>query len=202
MELLEAMLTRRSIRKYKPDPMPRELLQKLLEQAQWAPSCMNRQPWYVYVVSGSKRDELVKYIGQSGTCIQDKLEALFPEKMIKLTLNFFREAGGAPTILLFYMPKYAITITKEMSDYERYDQEYDRMGAIQSTSALIENLVLLAHNAGLGTCWLNGPLYLQKEISQLLGIEDQEMVAAVTIGYPDQKPPVPRRKQDCIYWIE
>ncbi|MFZ3170921.1 MAG: nitroreductase family protein [Carboxydocellales bacterium] len=102
-----------------------------------------------------------------------------------------REAGGAPTILLFYMPKYSITITTEMSDFARHHLEDDRMGATQSTSALIENLVLLAHNAGLGTCWLNGPLYLQKEISQLLGIEDQEMVAAVTIGYPDQQPPEP-----------
>jgi nitroreductase len=81
-----------------------------------------------------------------------------------------------------------------MSDFARHHLEHDRMGATQSTSALIENLVLLAHNAGLGTCWLNGPLYLQKEISQLLGIEDQEMVAAVTIGYPG--PTAPRTQAE------
>ncbi len=202
MELYDAIRTRRSIRKYKPDPIPRELLQKILEEALWAPSGMNRQPWYIYAVSGQKRDELVKFIGESGPCMLDRLEALFPDKMVKLTLSFLREAGGAPTILLIYMPKYDITITKEMSDFERHHIEHDRMGATQSASALIQNLILLAHAEGLGTCWLNGPLYLQKEINDLLGIEGKELVAAVTIGYPDQNPPVPPRKTNCIHWIE
>lgn len=202
MELEQAILTRRSIRKYLTDPIPREIMEEVLNLALWAPSGMNKQPWDIYVVSGEKRSQLVRFIGESGCCMLDRLKHLFPEKMVKLTMNFLREAGNAPTIILFYMPKYVISINGEMTDMERHEIEHDRVGAFESVSALIQNLLLVAHEKGLGTCWLNGPLFLQKEINGVLGIEGKEMVAAVTIGFPDQIPPAPPRKPDKIHWMD
>ncbi|HXZ36796.1 MAG TPA: nitroreductase family protein, partial [Thermodesulfobacteriota bacterium] len=57
MELAEAIKGRRSIRKFKAQPVPREKLEKILELAMWAPSGMNRQDWYFVVVQGPKREE-------------------------------------------------------------------------------------------------------------------------------------------------
>lgn len=65
MELWEAIRTRRSIRKYRPDPVPRALLEKVLEAARLAPSAANRQPWHFHVVTdGDKRQELSAAYGK------------------------------------------------------------------------------------------------------------------------------------------
>ena len=51
MELLEAIRTRRAIRRFKKEPVPPELIEKLLEAARWAPSAMNSQPWEFIIVT-------------------------------------------------------------------------------------------------------------------------------------------------------
>jgi len=70
-----------------------------------------------------------------------------------------------------------------------------------SASALIQNLLLAAHARGLGTCWMTGPKYMEKEINELLGMTDKELVSVVPIGYPDQSPPAPPRKNKVVRWI-
>jgi nitroreductase len=56
----EALLSRRSIRAFKPDPVPKELVEKILAQASRAPSGTNVQPWKVHVLSGSAKDSLAR----------------------------------------------------------------------------------------------------------------------------------------------
>mgnify|MGYP001627249334 CR=1 FL=1 len=58
ISLEQAIRQRRSVRAYKPDPVPQEVLQSIFELAQWAPSNCNVQPWKVYVASGALRDRL------------------------------------------------------------------------------------------------------------------------------------------------
>jgi nitroreductase len=50
LELYEAIRTRRSVRRYRPDPVPDQLVQKIIEAASWAPSSSNSQPWEFVVV--------------------------------------------------------------------------------------------------------------------------------------------------------
>ncbi|ABB14860.1 nitroreductase family protein [Carboxydothermus hydrogenoformans] len=201
MELKEILKGRRSIRKFKKDPVPREVVEELLEAALWAPSGKNRQPWEIYVVGGEKRDELARLIAESGKHIKPKLEELFPEKIVKITLQFFENVGDAPVIILFYIPKYEFSVNHLMSGYERHYNEENRIEAIMSVSALVENLMLLAYERGLGTCWMTGPRYVADEIDRFLGVTDKEFVCAVVLGYPDQNPPVPPRKTGKIQFI-
>src|SRR4030042_5270795 len=58
MELIEAMRTRKSIRKNKPEPVPMEILKKVLETATHSPSAMNTQPWEVTVLTGETLDKV------------------------------------------------------------------------------------------------------------------------------------------------
>ncbi len=58
MELLEAIKSRKSIRAYKPDPVPKKVLTELLEVARWAPSGTNTQPWEFFVLTGKVLDDL------------------------------------------------------------------------------------------------------------------------------------------------
>ena len=62
METLECIKTRRSTRGFKPDPVPRDVINKILEAVSNTPSYTNTQPWEVVVVSGKKKDELSKVI--------------------------------------------------------------------------------------------------------------------------------------------
>ncbi|RLD97525.1 MAG: hypothetical protein DRI92_05515, partial [Aquificota bacterium] len=60
MELRDAILGRRSVRKYKSDPVPKEVLEEIMDLAVWAPSGMNRQNWFFVVVAGDLRDRVVE----------------------------------------------------------------------------------------------------------------------------------------------
>ena len=58
MEILDAIRTRRSIRAFRPDPVPREVLAELLDVCRWSPSGRNAQPWHFAVLGGAALDEV------------------------------------------------------------------------------------------------------------------------------------------------
>jgi nitroreductase len=187
MDLTEAILTRRSIRKFKPDPVPREILEKILKLSMCAPSGMNTQPWEYVVVSGEKRDGLIEIISTSIKFIDGRLKTLFKEKMQNIIHGFFKDLGGAPVVVLVLTGIHS--------------KGYVNDSAVQSVAAMVQNLSLLAHAEGLGSCWMVGPNHVQKEIFEYLGITDKQLVALLPIGYPDQSPPVPPRKHETINWV-
>ncbi|NLJ76367.1 MAG: nitroreductase family protein [Peptococcaceae bacterium] len=201
MNLTEIVRGRRSIRKYQDREIPQDVLNEILEDALWAPSGTNRQNWHIYVVRGEKKENLFKSMIQASQVLKRRLDQLLPEKAVKATMNFFKSLGGAPVLLMIYMPKYTYDINKDMSLSERYSVEYDRFTNALSASALIQNILLLAKEKGLGTCWLTGPKYAEDAINEEMGITDKEMVSVVTIGYPSEEPRAPRRKGEKIEWI-
>ncbi len=188
MELREAIKGRRSVRKYKPDPVPKEVIEELFEYALWAPSGMNRQNWYFVVVTGKMRDEIVKICERAyREYIGKKVEKVFSHKphVVKETKSFFATLGGAPVVILAY------------ADPGPESEKTD----IQSVSAAIQNLLLLAYEKGLGTCWMTGPISHAEEFNKLLGIKDKNFVALITLGYPDETPKVPKRKPGRVRYI-
>lgn len=201
MNLSEIVRDRRSIRKFEDREIPEDVLKEILEDALWAPSGMNKQNWEVVAVRGEMKDKLLEMIDGAGAHLKPRLEKIFPEKMVNLTLQFFKNLGGAPVILLVYVPRIYVEFRPEMSNPERYHAEHDRLGFFLSAAALIQNILLLAKAKGLGTCWMTGPKYVEDRINAFLGVEGKELVAVIPVGYPDQKPPAPPRKDDRIRWI-
>ena len=67
-------------------------------------------------------------------------------------------------------------------------------------AAAIQNLLLAAHAEGLGTCWMTGPVHVAEQINESLNIHDKELVAVITLGYPDESPPAPKRKPDRVVY--
>lgn len=188
-DFYKVITERRSIRKFKPDPIPKEVLERIIKLGMWAPSAMNTQPWEFYVFSGAARERIGDILGKSVENITPRLKELFPEKMQNIVRYFFGGMGGAPVIILLLSKKLPI---------EQYQQ-----GAIQSCAAAIQNLLLAAHIEGLGACWMTGPLWVEEEVLAYLGRQDDSrMVAAIPVGYPDQAPPTPPRKHETIHWLE
>jgi len=200
-ELKKVMTGRRSIRKYLDREIPRPVLEEVIETALWAPSGMNRQDWEIVVVSGKKRDDLAHLVAKTKKHVVPLLEKLFPEKIIKISLQVFENFGGAPTVLLVYVPREIPRVDPDMSEMELYHAEFKRFNRLLSASALVQNILLVAYAKGLGTCWMTGPKYVEKEINQLLGMEDKELVAIIPIGYPSQLPPAPPRKPNVVKWL-
>lgn len=195
MEFFEVIQKRRSIRKYKPNPVRKEDILKILEAANWAPSALDLQPWEFLVVSGNKKDELGNNYGKiiDGYTKDWDTE---PDKAFMPRNEFIQFAsvyGGAPVLIV------ALT---EASNDPNYQKAY-----LESASAAMENMLLAAAALGLGGCWMTGPLGDEKYLRKVLEIpENREIVALSPLGYPAVIPkPRPRRDPDLskkVIWIE
>lgn len=188
MELEQAIRERRSIRKFDERPVPRVVLEELIQKSIWAPSAMNTQPWRFHVVSASRRDELKIILANSFQALLPRLDQLFKEKTVQMTRSYFLNFGNAPHL---------VCVTCERLDIPEYQE-----GASQSAAAAIQNFCLLAHEAGLGTCWMTGPLWVEKDVLAFLNAMDQRLVAVVAAGWPAQSPPTPPRKPGVVFWME
>jgi nitroreductase len=66
----------------------------------------------------------------------------------------------------------------------------------------VQNLLLVAHGAGLGACWTDGAIfYKEAEFNNLFGVSGKKLVSIVPIGYPNEEPRVPARQQGRVTWV-
>ena len=186
MELEKAIKGRRSVRKFKPDPVPKEILEHILELAMWAPSGMNRQVWSFVVVQGEKTEEMKNIFSDAFQDMKPRLEKVFADKpkIIESTKSFFETYGGAPVFIFAYAGK------GPGGDWDTH-----------STAVAVQNLLLAAYEAGLGTTWTDGVMRKEQEINNALGITDKKLVCVLPIGYPEEVPRVPPRRADRVQWI-
>ena len=191
MELLKAIKERRSIRKFTSDPIDRALLEKIIKESMWAPSGMNTQPWKFIVLEGKAKDEFIEISNKAVDKLDARLRELFGEDMRSFIRGYFRDLGGAPTI---------IVVLNRFHDKHVYMHS-----SYVSAAAAIYNLCLLAHEAGLSTCWMTGQLWVEDELLEYLKMDKQGWVLSgvIPIGYNGQKvqPPVPPRKDEEIIWL-
>jgi nitroreductase len=198
MDVKTAIHTRRSVRKYKSTPVPKELVLELLEAANLAPSATNRQPWEFVVVHRSYLDRLEDILKEA---FRERVAGVGEEVMrraikdlslpedgsgdrLKGLGTFYRTLGGAPIAIGVCLPK------------EKEKDPWVLKNNISDAAAAIENLMLAAWDKGLGTCWMTGPLKGRTDlIAAFLAIpQDRELVAIITLGYPDHQPPMPPKK--------
>ncbi|MGN0984876.1 MAG: nitroreductase family protein [Candidatus Enterenecus sp.] len=191
MEARECLLTRRSVRKYKSEPLPDELLMEILEPALAAPSAINLQHWHFVVVRSPEamadlREIMVRVVEKFNPVLRERF-AKNPETIAE-TQNFLVSLGGAPVCVLAFLLK---------DDYP------DEHGAVQSVSAAIENLLLAAWDRGVGSCWISAPqrMGFGPELRDRFAPGKGKFVAAVTLGWPDQSPQMPPRREGRYTFI-
>ena len=185
MDALEAILTRHSVAKVKPDPLPRALIEKLLLAAVQAPNHYRVRPWRFVVLTGDSRQALGEVMAQS---LKQQHPDLPDEGMQKERLKPLR----APVL---------IAVAVEPSD----DPRVLEIENICSVAAAVENLLLAAHAEGLGAMWRTGPAARDPQVKQFLDFgSDEPLLGFVYIGYPDQDfPPVERPSyEDRTVWMD
>lgn len=185
METKDAIFGRRSIRRYTDKEIENEDLQQIIQAGLAAPSGINLQPWFFAVVkSEDKRKELFSIMGNVFSRFEPVLEKRFEKnpEAIEETKAFLNGLGGARVCILVFLLK---------PDYE------DRVTVIEGTSAAIENMLLMARDIGIGSCWLTAPLRagFGEELQKKFAPGKGEFLAAVTLGYPEYNPKMPVRRE-------
>ena len=190
-EFYRLVASRVSIRKYKPDPIPRETIERILEAGMHAPSGKNRQNWRFFVLTGNKRDEYAKLSQKTWLGIKDALERRLKPSLYAFTERFFFTLGDAPVVILCYSANDA---------EERY------LTSIGSVYMAAENMNLAAIAEGLGSCTMGAPLEIKDEVDAFVGVDPRaggpELLCAMTIGIPDHAPPkAARQTEGRVTWM-
>jgi len=176
MEILEHIKARRTIRKFKPDAIPEQVLGQIFEAAMWAPSHANVQPWDFVVVGPEARGKLLGML-------QAKAEELLADPNLpppkRKSIELLREDfGGAP---------YMVAVLSR-AGAEPLEQLENPLGA----ACAVQNMCLAAWGLGIGSVWLSvGAAPPSRAILQVP--EGSSVVALLALGYPDQSPPAPPR---------
>jgi F420 biosynthesis protein FbiB-like protein len=184
-ELHTFLRTRRSIRRFKPDPVPESVIEEIITTATFAPSAHNRQPWRFAVV----RDSATKT--RLGKTVTDKMrvdmqaQGASEADIEKRVVTSLHRMDNAPVV---------IVLCRDKTDVRMDTPEEATMGA-QSTALAGLQLLLAAHAEGLGGNWICWPLYAQEATRLALNLpESWELQAFYFLGYPDETPEPKDRK--------
>jgi F420 biosynthesis protein FbiB-like protein len=190
---------RRSVRRFRPDDVPsRAELTSLLEAATWAPSGHNRQPWrFVVLVDRESKTKLAETMGRRlrADRLADGADAVDVEADANRS---YARLTQSPACIL-------VCLTLEEMD--RYPDERrgaaERLMAVQSVAMAGQTLMLAAHAAGWGSCWMCAPLFAPDEVRLALGLPDSwEPQGAILLGKPFAPQPVRARRpvEEVVRW--
>jgi nitroreductase len=199
LQALEKLVKeRRSLRKWKKEDIPDELIKKAIELGTWAPNGGNYQGWHFRIV---KNKDVIEKMANAVQSAADKIAswpeaAQWPEdvKRYQKNASFFR---NAPVCIAVFTSEYQSAMDKVLVSRESSDPEARRIlvfrrsapTGIQSTAAAVTTMLLTFHQMGLGAVWMAGPLIAKKEIETLLEVPaNLSLVCLVPVGYPDESP--------------
>ena len=183
MDLIEAVKTRKSIRKFEPEDVDLNLIKKIIEISINSPSGGNAQNWFTYIIKN--KDILNK--------MRSEVETVYKNVTGKDAPGVYAFFNEAPVVLAVMEKPYAGSLDKIL---ENNDKNKDRNFArkfivnpgLQGVSSFISHILLVAHNEGLGACWMTGPLIAKPEIESMLGIKSPDnLVALIPVGKPVER---------------
>jgi nitroreductase len=203
--------SRRSVRAFEDRPVPREVLERLMQAATSAPSNTNRQPWRFAVIT---RPELKRQLAEAVRDRAEEMKAIIrrghhAEDFGQYGDFFHEPLQGAAVIVVPQYRDYPDLIANFIASGGGDPAQYPTAAAMQaelcSTSAACMALLLQAHAEGLGACWMAGPMIARDRVQPLLGIADPwHMVGAMALGWPAEQVEAKPRKAlaRVVDWFE
>jgi len=206
-ELERLIKGRRSIRQWKKEEVPDELLRKAVELATWAPNGGNFQGWHFVVI---KNRETLRRMAEAVQSVADRI-ASWPESAALEEMERYRKNASffrnAPAVIATFVGRYQSVMDKALTLRASSDPEAQRIldmrrtapTAIQSIAAAVSTMLLVFHQMGLGAVWLGAPLMAKTEIEGILHVGPTfDLTALVAVGYPDESPVKDRRPVDEV----
>jgi nitroreductase len=179
---LDAIGQRRSIRKFKPEPVPQETLRAIINAGIQAPSGKNRQPWRFIIVNQDQRPEMVRILREG--IAKEKAEGGDPASS-EYSANIMERAPV--TVFVFNPDGLSPWLAHSI------DQNFTELVDTQSIGAAIQTMLLAAQELGVGSLWICDVFYAYEALCTWLG-EKGEMIAAISFGYPAESPAARSRK--------
>lgn len=199
MELFEAIHTARAMRRLKPDPVPEELITRILDAAIRAPSGGNAQNWAFVVVRDT---ELRGKLGAIYRRASDIANAVYAargrpphlteaqyRRMMRGGAYLWEHLAEAPVILIPCLRPRSMPSRESLPPWvqARYDDELDYMRRIRGASIYpaVQNVILACRALGLGTVITTNHIRCESEVKAVLGLPDElDTFAMMPIGYP------------------
>lgn len=191
--------SRRSIRRYRPEPVPDAVVRELLAAATYAPSAHNRQPWrFAIIQSDAIKERLAAAMGAK---LRADLQAdgVPPERIEQDAWRSYQRITNAPLLIL---------VCLTMEDMDSYPdprrQHHEWTMATQSVAMAGQNLLLAAHAQGLGACWMCAPLFCPDVVRQALALSPAwEPQGLITLGYPAETKVKDRAPLESrVLWVD
>lgn len=185
MDIFEAIYNRQSIGKVKPDPIPRDLIEKLLVAAVQAPNHHKVRPWRFVVLTGAARERLAN-------AMVDALRKRKPDADDDSLARERRKPLRSPVLIAVGVDKPNIPKVIEIEN-------------VCAVAAAVQNVLLAAHALGLGAMWRTGDAAYDPHVKTFLGFEPQQhLIGFVYVGYPESEPIPPSRPsyEDRTVWLE
>jgi nitroreductase len=185
MELFEAIRTRQSIGKVKPDPVARELIERLLDAAVQAPNHHKLRPWRFVVLIGAARERL-------GEVMAESLRRRDPNATDDALARERAKPLRAPVLIAVGVDKPGIPKAIEIEN-------------VCAAAAAVQNMLLAAHALGLASMWRTGTAAYDPDVKTFLGFApDQHVIGFVYVGYAASEPtPLSRPShEDRTAWME
>lgn len=188
---LDFLRSRRSVRRFLPRPVPREILERILETATWSPSAHNRQPWRFVVLTG--RESRQRLADEMGAEFRRDLAAdgLTEAEIDTQVERAQQRLMEAPAVVLLCLDT---AVGDHYPDARR--QQAELIMGIQGVAMAGQTLLLAAHACGLGGVWICAPLFAPDAVRRALDIPvEWSPQGLVFLGYPESIP-APRRRRD------
>ncbi len=195
MDFVEAVLGRKSIRGYKPDPVPKDIIEQIIRTAARAPSAMNTQPWELTVATGEPLETIrngnIETMTQGGgpSRPMGRYEGVYRERQIDLAKGLFslmdisredKEKRAAWTMRGFRLFDAPAAI------FVSLDKSLAPVHAYTDIGIILQTICLTAYVHGLGTCIMDQGVIFPDVVRKYTGIADTKDVFLCTpIGYPD-----------------
>lgn len=188
----ESIEKRRSIRKYKPDPIPEEHIMSLLDSARLAPSGSNSQPWRFKVVRDRETRQQLAQASYKQAFIAEApvvfVCCIDLKSFVDGTVSGVQDLGRIGAV----EGRIAKIISDRTERYTPVDIEELTPRIALNLAIAVEHIVLRALDFGLGSCWIR--LFDEKTIKTIFGWgRNIHVVALLPVGYPAESP-APRRR--------
>lgn len=198
--MIEQLLReRRSVRRFKPDPVPEALVQRVIEGAICAPSASNKQPWkFLLVENRALIAELAAAVRAATSLVSHHIPEASQPAFVRYG-DYFTRFEHAPLLIVpIYKP---LTLLSNLTAEDLPPPERAAIVQLEHDSGLIGsslalgNLLLVAHELGLGASGMTGPLLARPALRRLLEVPPAwDIVALVPLGFPDEVPAPTERK--------
>lgn len=193
---MDIIWKRRSIRFFKHDPLPRDVMLSILRAGLQAPSPKNRESWKLIVVEGKAKEEMLSKMAEGIARKEEEKGDLPGMRSLLGSAKFTMRIMKAAPVTVF------VTNPLGKDIYEPWDasEKIHEMSDIQAIGALAENMALEAASQGIGSLWIGNVFFAYDELVSWLNAG--QMVLAMSFGYPAHHPsPLPRKKEEeTIEW--